>query len=163
MDLQSNYALRLHISLKAGAETVAREDSSTFNQFIVSAVIDKLACRHFAGQWQGAGRSRRRQLRHELLPLRRTGRATVRFISPRVNGSSNIISYSATCSASGQTSSSESGSSCPITVFGLVGGVVYTCSVFATNSAGNSAASGSLPVTPRPDTNIIPLLILLLF
>lgn len=39
----SNYALRLPRSLKAGAEQVAREDGSTLNQFIVSAVAEKLA------------------------------------------------------------------------------------------------------------------------
>jgi hypothetical protein len=40
---QSNYALRLPLSLKAGAEQVAREDGTTLNQFIVSAVAEKLA------------------------------------------------------------------------------------------------------------------------
>jgi hypothetical protein len=40
---QSNYALRLPTSLKAGAEIVAREDGTTLNQFIVSAVAEKLS------------------------------------------------------------------------------------------------------------------------
>jgi hypothetical protein len=40
---QSNYALRLPSSLKAGAEVVARQDGTTLNQFIVSAVAEKLA------------------------------------------------------------------------------------------------------------------------
>jgi hypothetical protein len=40
---QSNYALRLPSSLKAGAESMAREDGTTLNQFIVSAVAEKLA------------------------------------------------------------------------------------------------------------------------
>jgi hypothetical protein len=43
MGSQSNYALRLPLSLKAGAEQVAREDGTTLNQFIVSAVAEKLA------------------------------------------------------------------------------------------------------------------------
>lgn len=43
MGTQSNYALRLPVSLKAGAEQVAREDGTTLNQFIVSAVAEKLA------------------------------------------------------------------------------------------------------------------------
>ena len=43
MGTQSNYALRLPLSLKAGAEQVAREDGTTLNQFIVSAVAEKLA------------------------------------------------------------------------------------------------------------------------
>ncbi|MEO6291628.1 MAG: pilus assembly protein HicB [Burkholderiaceae bacterium] len=43
MGTQSNYALRLPVSLKSGAEQVAREDGTTLNQFIVSAVAEKLA------------------------------------------------------------------------------------------------------------------------
>ena len=43
MGTQSNYALRLPISRKSGAEQMAREDGSTLNQFIVSAVAEKLA------------------------------------------------------------------------------------------------------------------------
>jgi hypothetical protein len=42
MGSQINYALRSPSSLKAGAEIVAREDSTTLNQFIVSAVAEKL-------------------------------------------------------------------------------------------------------------------------
>lgn len=43
MGSPSNYALRLPVSLKAGAEKVAREDGTTLNQFIVSAVAEKLS------------------------------------------------------------------------------------------------------------------------
>ena len=43
MGTQSNDSLRLPLSLKAGAEQVAREDGTTLNQFIVSAVAEKLA------------------------------------------------------------------------------------------------------------------------
>lgn len=43
MGTQSNYDLRLPLSLKAGAEQVAREDGTTLNQFIVSAVAEKLS------------------------------------------------------------------------------------------------------------------------
>src|SRR5262249_29311031 len=39
----SNYALRLPASLKRAVEEVAREDGTTLNQFIVSAVAEKLA------------------------------------------------------------------------------------------------------------------------
>lgn len=38
-----NYALRLPVSLKQAAETVARADGTTLNQFIVTAVAEKLA------------------------------------------------------------------------------------------------------------------------
>lgn len=43
MGTSSNYALRLPLSLKKAAEDVAREDGSTLNQFIVTAVAEKLA------------------------------------------------------------------------------------------------------------------------
>jgi|SRR5580704_248475 uncharacterized protein (DUF1778 family) len=39
----SNYALRLPASLKRAVEEIAREDGTTLNQFIVSAVAEKLA------------------------------------------------------------------------------------------------------------------------
>lgn len=43
MSSVSNYALRMPFSLKRSVETVAREDGTTMNQFIVSAVAEKLA------------------------------------------------------------------------------------------------------------------------
>ena len=43
MRTSSNYALRWPISLKRAVEEVAREDGTTLNQFIVSAVAEKLA------------------------------------------------------------------------------------------------------------------------
>jgi hypothetical protein len=43
MRTSSNYALRLPASLKRAVEEVAREDGTTLNQFIVSAVAEKLA------------------------------------------------------------------------------------------------------------------------
>lgn len=43
MGTNSNYALRLPASLKAAAETFAREDGTTLNQFIVTAVAEKLS------------------------------------------------------------------------------------------------------------------------
>jgi hypothetical protein len=43
MGTSSNYALRLPASLKGAAEQVAREDGTTLNQFIVTAVAEKLA------------------------------------------------------------------------------------------------------------------------
>jgi len=43
MRTNSNYALRLPASLKQAVEDVAREDGTTLNQFIVSAVAEKLA------------------------------------------------------------------------------------------------------------------------
>jgi hypothetical protein len=39
----SNYALRMPASLKKAVEKFAREDGTTINQFIVSAVAEKLS------------------------------------------------------------------------------------------------------------------------
>jgi len=43
MRTSSNYALRLPASLKRAVEEIAREDGTTLNQFIVTAVAEKLA------------------------------------------------------------------------------------------------------------------------
>lgn len=76
------------------------------------------------------------------------GQITVNFTAPASDGGAAITSYTATCSANGQVSRSASGTGSPITVSGLVGGAVYTCSVIATNAGGSSSASpGSIPVT----------------
>ncbi|HOV18301.1 YlcI/YnfO family protein [Ottowia sp.] len=71
MGTQSNYALRLPASLKAGAEQVAREDGTTLNQFIVSAVAEKLAAMKTADYFQE--RARTGDLDAALAFLRRAG------------------------------------------------------------------------------------------
>lgn len=71
MGTQSNYALRLPQSLKAGAELVAREDGSTLNQFIVSAVAEKLAALKTADYF--VERARRGDLQAALALLNREG------------------------------------------------------------------------------------------
>ncbi len=43
MSISSNYALRLPASLKREVEKVARADGTSLNQFIVSAVAEKLS------------------------------------------------------------------------------------------------------------------------
>lgn len=43
MSAPSNYALRLPLSLKREVEKLAREDGTSLNQFIVTAVAEKLA------------------------------------------------------------------------------------------------------------------------
>ena len=48
MSVQSNYALRLPASLKREVEKVAREDGYSLNQFIVTAVAEKLSALHTA-------------------------------------------------------------------------------------------------------------------
>jgi hypothetical protein len=93
------------------------------------------------------------------------GSATIYFSPPSNTGGSTIASYSATCTASGQTTRKASGTASPITVKNLTGGVVYQCTLTATNSdGGTSAASAPLPVTPAPGrkSDMTPLLMLLL-
>ncbi len=43
MGTNSNYALRIPTSLKQSVEQVAQQDGTSINQFIVSAVAEKLA------------------------------------------------------------------------------------------------------------------------
>ncbi len=71
MGTPSNYALRLPRSLKAGAEQAAREDGSTLNQFIVSAVAEKLAALKTADYFQQ--RASRGDLDVALATLSRAG------------------------------------------------------------------------------------------
>jgi hypothetical protein len=56
--MSSNYTLRLPTSLKRAVEAVAREDGTTLNQFIVSAVAEKLAALRTADYFaERAGRA----------------------------------------------------------------------------------------------------------
>lgn len=71
MGSPSNYALRLPMSLKAGAEKVAREDGTTLNQFIISAVAEKLSALKTADYF--AERARRGNLTAALAMLNRQG------------------------------------------------------------------------------------------
>ena len=71
MGTQSNYALRLPSSLKAGAEQAAREDGTTLNQFIVTAVAEKLAAMKTADYF--AQRAQRGDTAAALAFLQRKG------------------------------------------------------------------------------------------
>ena len=73
--------------------------------------------------------------------------ASIAFSAPASNGGASITGYTATC-VSGSTSSSGTGTSSPIAVSGLANGTVYNCSVTASNSAGYSASSSAVSVTP---------------
>jgi M6 family metalloprotease-like protein len=90
------------------------------------------------------------------------GKATINFTAPADHGGSAITGYTATCVAAGQPTKTASGTSSPITVSGLVGGVVYSCSVAASNGAGTGASSVSVPVQVLPNRGIAPILLLLL-
>ena len=71
MGTQSNYALRLPLSLKAGAEQMARDDGTTLNQFIVTAVAEKLAAMKTADYF--AERARQGDMNAALVFLSRKG------------------------------------------------------------------------------------------
>ena len=83
--------------------------------------------------------------------------ATISFTAPASNGGSAITSYTATCTPSGTGTNTAS----PITVTGLTNTTTYTCSVRATNAIGNSAASGTVMVTPMKGSGIAPIIYLL--
>ena len=71
MEAWINFALRIPLSLKSGAEQVAREDGSTLNQFIVSAVAEKLAALKTADYF--AQRAAKGDLNAALAMLNRSG------------------------------------------------------------------------------------------
>jgi len=71
MGTPSNYALRLPASLKQGAEQVAREDGTTLNQFIVSAVAEKLSAMKTADYF--VDRAKRGDVQGALAFLSRAG------------------------------------------------------------------------------------------
>jgi large repetitive protein len=78
--------------------------------------------------------------------------AAIAFTPPSNNGGSPITSYTAACTPG---PIGAGGSASPITVTGLTNSTLYTCAVRATNSAGNSAFSGNVMVTPQ-DTPVPP-------
>jgi len=73
---------------------------------------------------------------------------TISFTASASNGGAAISGYTATCTAAGQTTRTGTAAMSPITVSSLVNGVTYSCSVVATNAAGNSVASNVVSVTP---------------
>lgn len=76
------------------------------------------------------------------------GSIELSFTAPTDNGGASITSYTATCSADGNSDFSATGSKSPITVSGMNGGVTRSCTVAAVNSAGTSTASNALSDTP---------------
>lgn len=81
------------------------------------------------------------------------GSASIAFTAPSSTGGASITAYTATCSATGQTTVTGTGTSSPISVSGMTNATAYTCSVTATNSVGTSAASGTVSVTPSSSSS----------
>lgn len=76
MKQQSNYALRLPKSLKAGIERAAKADGVSFNQFMVSAAGEKLSALQTAEYF--AGRAAKGSLsRFDEIMARQGGEATI--------------------------------------------------------------------------------------
>jgi hypothetical protein len=90
------------------------------------------------------------------------GRATLMFSPPTSTGGAPIVSYTAKCTASGQTDRNATGAGSPLSVYGLTPGVAYFCSVSASNGTATGASSSALAVTPGKVIDITPILMLLL-
>ena len=71
MGTTSNYAFRLPASLKQSVEKVAQDDGTSLNQFIVSAIAEKLAAMKTADYFQE--RAQRGDLKAALALLGRKG------------------------------------------------------------------------------------------
>jgi titin len=89
------------------------------------------------------------------------GGIRVSFVAP-VNTGAGITGYTATCSASGQTTKTATGSTSPITVGGLTFGVTYSCTVTANTAYGSSSASSVATASPGKTVDLTPILMLLL-
>jgi len=87
------------------------------------------------------------------------GGATISFTTPSTGGIP-YTSYTVTCTAADQTTRTGTGSSSPITVQGLTGGVPYSCVVTASDGTSTSPPSQPSPVTAN---TVVPMMNLLLF
>jgi hypothetical protein len=88
-----------------------------------------------------------------LLATPANASASISFNAPASNGGATISKYTATCSSTGSSVSSNAASS-PVNVTGLLNGISYSCSVVASNAAGNSIASTTVTVMPVATSNI---------
>ena len=77
-----------------------------------------------------------------------SGSIALTFTPPTSDGGGAITGYKATCTASGNTDFSATGTASPVTVTLMNGGVTRSCTVVAINSAGTGAASNAMSATP---------------
>jgi hypothetical protein len=89
------------------------------------------------------------------------GGIRVSFVAP-VNTGAGVTGYTASCSASGQTTKTATGSASPITVGGLTFGVTYSCTVTANTAYGSSPVSSPATASPGKAVDLTPILMLLL-
>src|SRR5262245_38614441 len=84
-----------------------------------------------------------------------SGQVTISFTFSTV--SAKAPSYTATCTATGAADATQSGTASPLIVTGMTNGTQYSCTVVASNAAGDSPASNALSVTPAgaPDAPVI--------
>ena len=91
------------------------------------------------------------------------GSVTFQLVAPTANGGSAIVAYVATCTASGQPSKTARSAGLTLTVRGLKGGVLYSCTAKASNAYYSSVASAAITVTPQAGgASLTPILMLLL-
>jgi len=69
------------------------------------------------------------------------------WTAPVADGGTPVVGYTATCS-DGTNSFENTGEASPVVVDGLTDGTTYSCTVVATNAAGESEASTSVLVVP---------------
>jgi cytochrome c peroxidase len=78
------------------------------------------------------------------------GDASIRmsFTPPSQAGDTPVSSYEGSCVANAGAAVTASGTASPLTVVGLTNGVLYVCTVTASNAAGAGTASASASATP---------------
>jgi len=76
-------------------------------------------------------------------------------------GGQQLITYTVTCTAKGHPTLSASGTSAPIVVRAMAGGVAYSCSIVASNGMASSAPSAAMTVILK-SLDLTPILMLLL-
>ena len=140
-----------------GQTTVFAGGSSSPTPLVLSGMTNgvQYSCSVAAGNFAGTGPATIITVTPRNVPSAPTAAmasagnasAILSFTLSASNGGANISGYTGTCSAAGQTTRTGTAAGSPITVNSLVNGVNYSCSVVATNAAGNSPASNVVSVT----------------